>query len=433
MVSHLTDIPEELIDNICQFLATKDVSRFRLTCTIIRNKSYHAWATSSFQQMEFMITRNSLQHLIYFSKHKKFGPCIRELRIHTVSISALSKDEFIAWNEERGAIKRSGRRAYNRLSHDQNRLRKRSIDVSMLVEAMRNLPNLKVIKVYGNSDVSRVWGVKQIRKMTGIYPPSAPDLRQMRHWWTTGTVDKMNAHVFATVLSAIATSGVKLRGLYIRPPVALPSRLPVTPNGRSRSFTPRQTLSEAHIGLLKPAFSQLKELHLTAASWKDDPGKLMWITRLLSLCPDLEVFRLTAPHDSAQFISRISRFQLFPKIRVLRFSRIIFSPSHLISLLTNHASTLERFHLHKSTMKDSTMEEGSYTHILRALQSLPRLNFVDFSTNFITGWYKAEELYVWYSANGLEVTNLILGAENGKKMAEELGMVITRQLETGAA
>lgn len=79
------------------------------------------------------------------------------------------------------------------------------------------------------------------------------------------------------------------------------------------------------------------------------------------------------------------------------------------------------------------MEEGSYTHILRALQSLPRLNFVDFSTNFITGWYKAEELYVWYSANGLEVTNLILGAENGKKMAEELGMVITRQLETGAA
>jgi hypothetical protein len=87
MVAHLTDIPEELIDNICQFLAAEDVGRFRLTCTNIRDKSYHAWATSSFQQMEFMITRNSLQHLIDFSKHKKFGPCIRELGIHTVSIS----------------------------------------------------------------------------------------------------------------------------------------------------------------------------------------------------------------------------------------------------------------------------------------------------------------------------------------------------------
>jgi hypothetical protein len=428
MVSHLTDIPEELIDNICQFLAAEDIGRFRLTCTNIRDKSYHAWATSSFQQMEFMITRNSLQHLIDFSKHKKFGPCIQGLVIHIVSISGLSRDELIEWNEERDAIKRSGRRAYNRLSHDQNRLRKRSIDVSMLVEAIRNLPNLKVIAVYGSYDVSRVWGVKQIRKMTGVYPPSAPDLRQMRHWWNTGTVDKMNAHVFATVLSAIATSGVKLLGLYINRPVALPSRLPATPNGRSRSFTPRQTLSEAHIGLLKPAFSQLKALHLAAASWKDDPGKLMWITRFLSLCPDLEDFRLTARHDSAQFISRISQFQLFPKIRDLWFSNIIFSPSHLIDLLINHASTLERF-----CLDSSRMEEGSYIHILRALQSLPRLNFVDLSFNFIPGRYATSHTYRWYSADGWKITNLILGAENGQKMAEELEMVITRQLEAGAA
>lgn len=415
MVAHLTDIPEELIDNICQFLATKDVGRFRLTCTNIRHKSYHAWATSSFQQMEFMITRNSLQYLIDFSKHKKFGPCIRELGIHTVPISALSKDQLIEWNEERDMVKRCGRRAYSRLSHDQNRLRKRSIDVSMLVEAMRNLPNLEVITIYDNSDVSRVWGVQEIREMTGIYPPSAPDLWQMQDWRATGTVDKMNAHVFAIVLSAIATSGVKLRELRIRPPVALPSRLPATPNKRSRPFTPRQTLSEAHIELLGPAFSQLKALDLTAASWKNDPGKLMWITRLLSLCPDLEVFHLTAPHDSAQFISRISQFQLFPKIRVLEFSRIIFSSSHLINLLINHASTLERFRLYKSRM-----EEGSYIHILRALQSLPRLNFVDFSFNYITGWYETNKIYLWRSANGSISNNLIFGAENGQKMAEML-------------
>lgn len=237
----------------------------------------------------------------------------------------------------------------------------------------------------------------------------------------------MNAHVFATVLSAIATSGVKLRELRIWAPVALPSRLPATPNGRSRSFTPRQTLSEAHIELFKPAFSQLKALHLTAASWKDDPGKLIWITRLLSLCPDLEVFHLTAPNDSAQFISRISQFQPFPKIRVLRFSNIIFFPSHLIDLLINHASTLERFHIHRSEMK-----EGSYTHILRALQSLPRLNFVDFSFNAIS-CYGTSKVYNWYFADGFRTTGLILGAENGQKMAEELGMVITWQLEAGVA
>jgi hypothetical protein len=428
MVAHLTDIPEELVDNICRFLAAGDISRFRLTCTNIRDKSYHAWATSSFWRMEFMVTRNSLQHLIDFSKHKKFGPCIRRLRIHTVSIPELSKDELTEWNEERAMVERSRRRAYNRLSHDQNTLRKLSIDVSMLVEAMRNLPNLKVITVCGNSQVLRVWGAEEIRKMTGIYPRSAPSLRQMRDWWITGTVDKMNAHVFATVLSAIATSGVKLRDFRIRPPVALPSRLLATPNGRSRSFTPRRTLSEAHIELLKPAFSQLKALHLTAASRKDDPGKLMWITRLLSLCPDLEAFYLIAPHDSAQFISHISQFQPFPKIRVLGFTRIIFSPNHLINLLINHASTLERF-----CLDSSRMEEGSYIHILRALQSLPRLNFVDLSFNFIPGRYATSHEYIWYSADGWEKTNLILGAENGQKMAEELEMVIERQLEAEAA
>lgn len=407
--------------------------------------------------MEFMITRNSLQHLIDFSKHKKFGPCIRKLGIHTVSISGrglgdisvepfrtqqvarrlrelrseLSVDEFvklkgelIELKEERDRIKRSRRRAYNRLSQDQNTLRKQSIDVSMLVEAMRNLPNLEVIMVYGDSDASRVWGANEIRKMIGICPPSAPNRQRMRSRWITETFDKTSAHVFATVLSAIATSGIKLRELCIRSPVAMPSRLPATPNDRSRSFIPRQTLSETHIELLKPAFGQLKKLYLTAISWKDDSGELMWITRLLSLCHDLEDLCLAVPQDSTQFISRISRFQLFPKIRVLGFTRIIFSPNHLINLLINHASTLERFCLH-----NSIMEEGSYIHILRALQSLPRLNFVDFSFNHISEWYQA---YEWYSANGLEMTDLVLGAENGQKMGEELEMVITRQLEAGA-
>ena len=459
MVARLTDIPEELIDNICQYLAAEDVSRFRLTCTNIRDKSYHAWATSSFQQMEFMITRNSLQHLIDFSKHKKFGPCIRELRIHTVAISRrglvdisiepfrahqaarrlqelqeqpfeLNKDELIELKKERDKIKRSRRRAYNRLSHDQNTLRKQSIDVSMLVEAMRNLPNLEVIMVYGDSDASSAWGAKEIRKMTGIYPPLAPNLPQMRRWWIaeTGAFNKTDAHVFATVLSAIATSGVKLRELCIRSPVAMPSRLPATPNDRSRSFIPRQTFSEAHIELLKSAFSQLKALHLTATSWKDDPGKLMWITRLLSTCPDLESFCLTAPHNSAQFISRISQFQLFPKIRVLGFTKIFFSSNHLINLLINHASTLERFRL-----QESKMEEGSYINILGALQSLPRLNFVDLSINYEPGWYMMNQLYEWYSADGSRAADLILGAENGQKMAEKLEIVITRQLAAKAA
>ena len=458
MVAHLTDVPEELIDNICQFLAAEDVSRFRLTCTNIRDKSYHAWATSSFQQMEFMITRNSLQHLIDFSKHKKFGPCIRELGIHTVSISGrglgeisiepfrtqqiarrlqelrseLSVNEFvklrgelIELKEERNKVKRSRRRAYNRLSEDQNIIQKQSIDVSMLIEAMRNLPNLEAIMVYGGSDASRVWGVNEIRKMIGICPPSAPNRQQMRHRQITETFDKTNARVFATVLSAIATSGIKLRELCIRSPVAMPSRLPATPNDRSRSFIPRQTLSETHIELLKPAFSQLKKLHLTAISWKDDSGELMWITRLLSLCPDLEDLCLAVPQDSGQFINRISQFQLSPKIRVLGFTGITFYRNHLINLLINHASTLERFCLHNSRMK-----EDSYLPILRALESLPRLNFVDLSFNHISWWSRA---YEWYSPNGLDTTDLVLGAENGQKMAEKLEMVITRQLNAGGA
>ena len=342
----------------------------------------------------------------------------------------LRKDELtelIELKEERDKIKRSRRRAYNRLSHDQNTLRKQSIDVSMLVEAMRNLPNLEVIMVYGDSDVSRVWGAKEIRKMTGIYPPLTLNRRQMGHRWIPEPFYKTNAYVFATVLSAIATSGVKLRELCIRPPVAMPPRLPATPNDRTRSFIPRQTLSEAHIELLKSAFSQLKALHLAATSWKDDPGNLMWITRLLSLCPNLEGFYLTAPHGSAQFISRISQFQPFPKIRVLGFTKIFFSSSHLINLLINHASTLERFRLHKSRM-----EEGFHTHILKTLQSLPRLNFVDFSTNYIPGRYIRSEPYEWYSANGSRRADLTLGAENGQKMAEELEMVIARQLAAGA-
>ena len=77
------------------------------------------------------------------------------------------------------------------------------------------------------------------------------------------------------------------------------------------------------------------------------------------------------------------------------------------------------------------MEEGSYIHILRALQSLPRLYFVDLSFNFIPGRYATSHVYKWYSADGWGKSDLILGAENGRGMAEELEMVIKWQLEVG--
>jgi hypothetical protein len=238
---------------------------------------------------------------------------------------------LIELKEERDKVKRSRRRAYNRLSHDQNIIRKQSIDVSMLVEAMRNLPNLEVIIVYGNSDASSVWGANEIRKMTGICSPSAPNRQQMRH--RADLLKRLIKRTPASLLQCyppsrqvVSSSENSVLGLLLlcRP------RLPATPNDRSRSFIPRQTLSEAHIELLKPAFSQLKKLHLTAISWKDDSGELVWITRFLSLCPNLEDLCLAVPQDSAQFISRISQFQLFPKIRVLGFTGITFSskPSH---------------------------------------------------------------------------------------------------------
>ncbi|OCL14004.1 hypothetical protein AOQ84DRAFT_351725 [Glonium stellatum] len=443
MVTGLTDIPEELIDNICLFLTAKDVSHLRLTCTNIRDKSYHAWATSTFWDMEFMITRTSLQHLIDFSKHEKFGPCIRKLRINTVAIAkngliAISAEPLQKWKpqrlpepsskpsegelvglEERERIKRSKRRAWNRLMHEQHTLRKQSIDVAMLVEAMRNLPNLEVIEVCHHHEGLDTWGSKEIRELIGMFPPLNPN---QRFWWLN-SASESHARVFATVLSAIATSGIKLRKFGTTTPVAMPSGLPLTPNDRSRSPIPRQTLSEAHIELLKLAFSQLKELHLNVEIWRDDPKQLSWVMRFFNLCPHLEDFRLDGDRGTAPFIDYISQLPPLPKLRVLTFYSANIHSNSVVQLLKNHANSLEKFSLCKTTIKNCSILD-----ILRALQESPRLKFVDLTEILTVGRYGSTYRYRWYRPCTIQKPPLQLRAKNGQEMAEQLEVTIGWQL-----
>ncbi|KAF2112213.1 hypothetical protein BDV96DRAFT_172098 [Lophiotrema nucula] len=178
----LAQLPEEIIDIICESLEAQDVTNLRYTCRSLQAKSDHQWALKFFGQTSFVLTRRSLTLLIELSKNERFAPCIRELQLVLVTFppsklsgilgtplsepmdvdngksshaSALAKKQgdrkkLEGKPEEPSTsqmIKRQRRATYQRNMHDQNMLRKRGIDIDMLTEALQNLGGLESFSI----------------------------------------------------------------------------------------------------------------------------------------------------------------------------------------------------------------------------------------------------------------------------------------------
>ncbi|KAI3391036.1 hypothetical protein diail_8087 [Diaporthe ilicicola] len=139
-ISHLVQLPRELLDNVTSSLPTQDFNALRLACKELEAKIFPYWANCFFKKKQFMIDQFSLQALVDISQHPALSKVLTNLVIGLDEMRAIDHsflqlqafDEFGRW--------RSADCAQQALLYGGGA-------VDLLSKALVNLPNLKTVDI----------------------------------------------------------------------------------------------------------------------------------------------------------------------------------------------------------------------------------------------------------------------------------------------
>jgi hypothetical protein len=432
-MASLMDLPEELMDKICEELSRTDVVNLRIACRDMKEKTYYQFTRKHFGTQKVMITRDSLQSLIDFAKSKTFGTrnkpigsCVRELCISAVSFPGaairevdglpldVSEDEMYRfWKDEEAKadlkrVAKKRRKAQARLMHEQRNLRKRGEDVKLLVEALMNLPAVDTITIVltkgqktdpkSESLYPRLpWGMKRVRQEIGMYPESNVDAPYWRDKELYHSYQGNLTWIVCVALSAIAKFGIKLKKFSIEVPFSLDFEIPKNLKERSRTPIPTKTLSVPLLKELKGPLSTLKTLTIAAAAHiqhsHDARKDLAWIGIFTQAASDVEDFCFYSNNNfSDQLTTALATGPAFPRLRILRLHKGDITLRELERILDAYTSTLERLE-----MTSMQLAGGTWVDVLRRLQKLPHLRSLIFITvRESIAW----QVYIWVVGPG---------------------------------
>ncbi|KAF2637868.1 hypothetical protein P280DRAFT_482765 [Massarina eburnea CBS 473.64] len=288
----LSALPMELVSQICLDLSEEDIHRLRLTCRPLGQKTSHAFYTTHFRTSAFMITRDSLQTLVDFSKKPQIAGTIKQLKLVLVTFPTAEKARLDGKTsaaehleeasaalslDEDGSSKhlkelsqkrvRARRRMYGWNQQDQNLLRTTGVDADLLTEALLNLTALESIATCAiyDPDMKPPWGLRKLVNELGMRP-STSHLHSARYMLKT--VQEANertvfaAHSVGVVLGAISRSGIKLKDTLSIDGAPGDLSFSKTPSSRklTPTSTPANTFAESQIESLP--FSDLKSFDI---------------------------------------------------------------------------------------------------------------------------------------------------------------------------
>ena len=208
-VAPLLKLPTEILTRIAVRLEPHDLFNTRLACKRLESAMFPFFTFLFFRQKQFMLTEESLQALIDISSHPTLGPAIRHLRIGFDNYPDLTPNARFR--------QRANVLAWKQGAADQNSLICTGRAQMMLVQALRNLPDLWSVGVgvfpgidgldpastrIQTSRHLRSYGLNTIKRKTGERLGSHDE---MGFLFKPGFVDT----VFCVLLSALAESGVR--------------------------------------------------------------------------------------------------------------------------------------------------------------------------------------------------------------------------------
>lgn len=207
--SRLATLPEELLSQIAVKLGSDDIAALRLTCKDVEVKSLHEFATEYFAAKCFMFTTDSLKGLANIANSSKLRRFLKEVFL----ITATFPESPLQCEGRSGCLWSPTvrqREAYHFYMQDQKKLQETEKDKRFLVDAFKNLPELRGLRiVHTPSSLPpgvECRGLNKCRRTTSIRPFFAP--ADSAHDSTTAEFCTAQTHVFKTMLRAVAESGI---------------------------------------------------------------------------------------------------------------------------------------------------------------------------------------------------------------------------------
>ncbi|KAI1819374.1 hypothetical protein F4861DRAFT_141034 [Xylaria intraflava] len=398
----LLNIPLEVLLQITSYLTTPEYGCLRRTCKQLEASLFGAFAKEFFSKRQFALLQFSIQALVDISK-SRLGPSLTHLIIHLEYPHASSDGPVGPMGsmpiDDLSNSVRHNRSYVECISHYE--FITTGLDVEMLTDAIKRLPNLETIGIRDFHSKNRhrdgtAWhgyGCPTLLKET-LRPLSVPNSLSLTGFNGRHRGPEYTNHVFLTVLRAVGNAAVSGYGSKLTRIEVLLHKC----NLRDQSFRIPDHLSA---GILL-ALSKLTTILLdglgharpcpyvaTVGNQGDVFGTNFFLSRFLTEMPAIEHLRLNfqyfRPHEPEKFLEWLAETKgvtnnatttplhslalatasgslplpypptpKFSNLRCLEIGMITVTENVLIALINKYKPTLRTVSFHKTTLASQT-------------------------------------------------------------------------------
>ncbi|KAL8378037.1 hypothetical protein RB595_008638 [Gaeumannomyces hyphopodioides] len=341
----LLGLPNEILFLITDALDVTSLCNLRLASRNLNDVALPALSNRCFETRYVMLQQHSLENLIEISRHRVFGPALKNL---TICIDHLTEDPEDShalwhWGDHALRLKEGGvdngilvrnpremgeeavvdREAYDLLVENQKFMMEFGLNTTYLAQAMATLPKLERVVV---DDAFRPWGAKTLIRQAGV-----PLTNAMESFDSIEFVEQaLRAIVLALVASntslyelAIVSGLLRLDG--VRPKMLVFPQ-PVLRHIRSRPIS---------LTCLSLSVSASGWRHTDSECVSDLLGFIALFPRLQRLCLKFN------PLDEHEHFPEFSRRLQLQDLRYLGITGVQCTERELVALLLRHKDTLE--------------------------------------------------------------------------------------------
>jgi hypothetical protein len=392
-------------------LSTKDLGSLRLTCKFLEQALFDDFVQEFFVKRQFMLTEPSLQALIDISRHPNLSKKLKH-----VVLSTDYYDRHLPPDDDRAIKSRRG-------MFDQWTLLSTGLDIDMLVEAFRGLPNLETIGIRDYDAKGRLregerarwnsYGATTVFKETGLRMQK--DFHQISGYGGLQSGMNSTSRMFSTVIYALGKAGCKVaaievilrksQGLYDTafniPSIILPTVRPVLNELRTLLLT--LDISNHGDGLFRAPetgefLALARNLEHLRVNFVNNPRQaghppiLDWLSEPVSVSDDVD-------YPMQRRLLKTLRAPPIPlrHLRQLDLGMLTVDRHVIWALLRKFAPTLQGLSLHKITLhdprnvvpgqpylsRDTLKGNNQWSTLFSGFAEIDNLRLQSFSVNYV--------------------------------------------------
>ncbi|KAK3896526.1 hypothetical protein C8A05DRAFT_20508 [Staphylotrichum tortipilum] len=363
----LLGIPNEILFLIAGELDSTSLCNLRLASRNLNDVALPALSTRCFETRYVMLQQHSLENLIEISRHRIFGPALKNLTICIDHLAGYPEDTRY-WADDTRHLQEGGvdhgsldrnlkgteeeavvdRQAYDLLVENQKFMMESGLNITYLAQVMATLPNLETVVV---DDAFQPWGTTTLIRQAGLLPLT----NAMESFDSIEFVEQaLRAIVLAIVASNISLYELDIAAGRLNADGIRPSMLvfpqPVLRHIRSRP-----------IGLTSLSLS------VSTSRWIHTDSKCVSdLLEFIALFPRLQRLSLEFnPLDEHEHFPEFSRRLQLQDLRYLGIIGVQCTEGELVALLLRHKDTLEEAYF---SLVDIISGGGSWQALLATVR-----------------------------------------------------------------